>query len=334
MKYQNVLDDKKVQCLVCPRECVLNEEQSGFCHVRKNIGGQVELTTYGYNTGLNVDPVEKKPLYHFYPTTKVLSLGTLGCNMGCVFCQNAHLSRSKDDPSKYTYASPEDIVDVALKNNCISIAYTYNDPVIFYEYAKDTAKIAREHGIKNIAVTAGFMNPQIYEDFFEYIDAVNIDLKAFNNDFYKKNCLAELEPVLETIKYAANNTDTWVELTTLLIEGENDSKDEIKKECEWIISNIGEHVPLHFSAFFPAGKFSHKKPTNPQTLYNAYKMAEDIGLKYVYTGNLASVATSTTHCENCRNDIIVRDGYRVLEYNLEKDGFCRFCGHKCHGCFE
>ena len=324
----------KTKCKICPRQCDLEPDQSGFCHVRKNVGGKIHLTTYGYTTGLNIDPIEKKPLYHFYPGSKVLSFGTIGCNMGCAFCQNAHLSRSKEEPEKYYKASPEEIVDTALRHDCKSIAYTYNDPIIFIEYMRDTAKIAHEKGLKNVAITAGNISPEFHAEFFEYIDAANIDLKAFNDDFYKKHCLASLEPVLETIKYACN-AGVWLELTTLLIEGENDSTEEITKECAWIIDNLGVHVPLHFSAFFPAWKFSHKNPTRPETLLRAYEIARDMGLKYVYTGNIPNaVSTSTTYCENCNSAIIIRDGYSVVEYDLENGAHCRFCGFACSGRFE
>ena len=334
MKYQNILSDNEVQCKVCPRQCILEPEQSGFCHVRKNVGGEIKSTTYGCNTGLNIDPIEKKPLYHFYPSSKVLSFGTLGCNIGCAFCQNWHLSRSKENPEDFVHTLPEKIVQTAIDNNCKSIAYTYNDPIIFLEYVMDTAKIARENGIKNVAVTAGYMNPGIHEDFFKYMDAVNVDLKAFNEEFYRKNCFAHLEPVLKTIKYIKHETDAWLELTTLLINGENDSVEDITKECEWMKENLGVHVPLHFSAFYPAYKFKDRLPTKPETLIRAYDIAKEIGLKYVYTGNIRSEDTSTTYCENCGNKIILRNAYVLTGYNLTSGGHCKFCGHRCHGVFE
>lgn len=333
MKYQNILTDDKVQCLICPRNCILSNGQEGFCHVRKNVNGQIELMTYGYNTGLAIDPVEKKPLYHFYPSTPVLSFGTLGCNMGCQFCQNWQTTKSREDVRELNKTSPEEIVSVAKKYNCKSVAFTYNDPIIFFEYAIDTAKLCREEGIKTIAVTSGFINPDPAREFFEYMDGANIDLKGFSERFYKKNCLAHLSPVLDTIKYVVNETDCWVELTTMLIEGENDAEDEIKAECGWILENLGDSVPLHFSAFFPRYNFADRKSTDFTTLLNTYKIAQEMGLKYVYTGNLANIQTSTTYCKNCHSPLIVRNGYELVGYQIDSEGRCLHCGTKCDGIF-
>jgi len=302
--------------------------------VRKNIDGEIQLVTYGYNTGLSVDPIEKKPLYHFYPGSKVLSFGTLGCNMGCLFCQNWHISKSTENPQNLYPAQPAEIAQAAVDHDCKSVAYTYNDPTIFIEYVRDTAIECRKLGVKNVAVTAGYINPEARKDFFEYIDAANIDLKGFTDEFYKKYCQASLKPVLETIKYVKNETDAWLELTTLLIEGENDSNDDLKRQCEWILSNLGEHVPLHFSAFFPAWQVQDKPPTSKETLIRAYETAKEAGLKYVYTGNIANLASSATYCENCHNAIILRTGYHLSELNLTEDGHCQFCGHQCHGRFQ
>lgn len=329
MEYQNKLNDK-VQCLICPRKCILKEGQSGFCHVRRNINNNIVLETYGYNTGLAIDPVEKKPLYHFYPTTGVLSFGTLGCNMGCLYCQNHHISKSKAPVKNCDNISPEQIVEVAKHYNCKSVAFTYNDPVIFFEYAIDTAKLCHEAGIKTIAVTSGYINPEPAKEFFSVMDGTNIDLKGFSERFYKKNCLAHLNPVLDTIKYVSNETPCHVELTTMIIEGENDM--DIEGECKWILDNIGDSVPLHFSAFFPKYKFTDREPTRYETLLRAYNTAKEMGLKYVYTGNLSSIETSTTYCKNCGKPLIKRNGYRILENNLQ-EGLCRFCNTKCDGCF-
>ena len=331
MKYQNTLTDNKVQCTICPRNCKLSEGQAGFCQIRRNVKGEVTLTSYGYNTGLAVDPIEKKPLYHFYPGSKVLSFGTLGCNMGCQFCQNWHISKAKTDP-RINATSPEKIVKLAKQLGCKSVAFTYNDPIIFFEYAVDTAKLCRDNGIKTVAVTAGYINPEPRKEFFAYMDAANIDLKGFSEGFYQKNCLAHLEPILDTIKYVKNETNCWLELTTLLIEGENNSEDELKQECEWIKENIGINVPIHFSAFHPAYKFMHKPPTKLSTLLKAYDIAIQTGLKYVYTGNVLDAKTSTTYCSNCSKSVIIRDGYNLEGNNLEK-GHCKFCGGKCSGVF-
>lgn len=332
MKYQNTLKDNKVQCTICPRNCKLNEGQAGFCQIRKNINSQIVLTSYGYNTGLAIDPIEKKPLYHFYPGTKVLSFGTLGCNMGCQFCQNWHISKSKADP-RINHTEPEKIVEIAKKMSCKSVAFTYNDPVVFFEYAVDTAKLCRDNGIKTVAVTAGYINPEPRKEFFAYMDAANIDLKAFSEEFYKKNCLTSLSPILDTIKYVKKETNCWLELTTLLIEGENDSDDEIKRECEWIVEELGEDVPLHLSAFHPDYKFMDRPPTRLSTLLRAYEIAKAAGLNYVYTGNIVDPRTSTTFCPSCKKALIVRRGYEILEKNMQ-NSHCQFCGGKCSGAFS
>ncbi len=332
MKYQNILPNGKVQCTICPRNCRLSEGQEGFCHVRKNVNQNIELVSYGYNTGLAIDPIEKKPLYHFFPTSSILSFGTLGCNMGCLFCQNWNISKNKSDPKKLNKTSPDEIIEIAKKYNCKSIAFTYNDPIIFFEYAIDTAKLCRENNIKTVAVTSGFMNKEPAKEFFEFMDGANIDLKGFSQNFYKKNCLAKIEPVLETINYAVNKTNCHIELTTMLIEGENDSPDEIEAECNWILENLGDCVPIHFSAFFPRYKFEDRNPTNFETLINAYNIAKSMGIKYVYTGNLSNIETSTTYCKNCRKPIIKRNGYQMLEYNIE-NGKCKYCSTKLDGRF-
>lgn len=333
MKYQNILTNGKIQCTICPRNCILSENQNGFCHVRKNINGEIILDSYGYNTGLAIDPIEKKPLYQFYPTTGILSFGTLGCNMGCQFCQNWQTTKNKTNPKNLNKTSPEEIAQIALKYKCKSVAFTYNDPIIFFEYAIDSAKLCKQLGIKTVAVTSGFINPEPAKEFFSYMDGANIDLKAFSQKFYGKNCLAKLEPVLNTIKYVCNQTNCHVELTTMLIEGENDSEEELKAECKWILNNVGADVPLHFSAFFPRYKFENRKATDFSTLLRAYKIAKETGLHYVYTGNLTNTETSTTYCKNCAKGIIIRNGYQLLEYNLDKKGHCKFCGTQCDGRF-
>ena len=332
MKYQNILQNGKVQCTICPRNCILSENQEGFCHVRKNINSEIILTTYGYNTGLSIDPIEKKPLYQFYPTSNILSFGTLGCNMGCQFCQNWHMSKSKEQSQNLNKTSPQEIIEIAKTYNCKSVAFTYNDPIIFFEYAIDTAKLCKQNNIQTVAVTSGFINPEPAKEFFAYMDAANIDLKAFSQRFYGKNCLAKLQPVLDTIKYVANETNCHLELTTLLIEGENDSEQEIKSECEWILENVGDCVPLHFSAFFPKYNFSNRKPTSFETLLKAYKIAQNVGLKYVYTGNITNIETSSTYCKNCKSPIIVRNGYQMLAYQL-MSGRCKSCYTECDGKF-
>jgi len=332
MKYQNILKDK-IQCTICPRNCKLKEGQRGFCYVRKNINNNIVLETYGYNTGLAIDPVEKKPLYHFYPNSNVLSFGTLGCNMGCLFCQNWHITKTKGKIENCIQASPKEIVEIAKKYNCKSVAFTYNDPIIFFEYALDCAKLCQKEGIKTILVTSGYINPEPCRELFQYIDAANIDLKGFSEEFYSKNCLAHIKPVLDTIKYVCNETKTHTELTTLLIEGKNDFDEMIEKECIWIKDNIGDSIALHFSAFFPKYKFNHLKQTSYNTLLRAYNIAKKIGLKYVYTGNLSTIESSSTYCKNCNKPIIKRNGYQIIEYNLIQNK-CKFCNTKCDGEFD
>lgn len=334
MKHPANPPDNFVKCTICPRNCDLNEGQIGFCHVRKNIDGKITLRTYGFNTGLVVDPIEKKPLYHFYPSSKILSFGTLGCNMGCKFCQNWHLSRSKAEPGDLNKNKPTEIAQTALKKGCKSVGFTYNEPTIFFEYAIDTAIECHQLGLKTAAVSAGYMNPEAREEFFKHMDAANIDLKGFSDDFYKEACLAELAPVLDTIRYIKHKTDCWLEITTLLIEGENDDDDMLKRQCDWIANKVGDDTPLHFSAFYPAYKYSDRKPTSPETLFRAYKIAKEAGLKYVYCGNIIDDDTLKTHCHNCKNTIIVRHGMGVSEYNLETGGHCKFCGTLCAGRFE
>lgn len=333
MKYQHTLDGNKVQCTICPRNCKLSNGQKGFCSVRQNIDGEITLTTYGFNTGLAIDPIEKKPLYHFLPGSKVLSFGTLGCNMGCSFCQNWQISKSKADPKLLTKTSPEEIVQIALETDCKSVAFTYNDPIIFFEYAIDTAKECRKKGIKTVAVTAGYINSAPRKEFFSWIDAANIDLKAFSNEFYKKNCLAQIKPILETIKYVRNETNCWLELTTLLIEGENDSPDEIKRQCEWILKNLGKDVPIHFSGFHPDYKMMSRPATSPQTIKSACDIAKKEGLLYVYSGNIIDEENSNTYCPLCKKAVIKRRGFEIIEYDLTCEGNCAFCFDNIAGVF-
>lgn len=285
MKYQNPISDR-VECLLCPRKCKLKEGQRGFCYVRRNVNNEIILETYGYNTGLAIDPIEKKPLYHFLPNSKVLSFGTLGCNMGCLFCQNHHITKVKGDIKKCQKVSPSQIVEIALQYGCQSVAFTYNEPVIFFEYALDCAKLCQKAGIKTVAVTSGYINPEPRREFFKYIDATNIDLKGFSEKFYSKNCLAHLEPVLDTIKYVANETNCHLELTTLLIEGENTDEKMLEEECDWIVKNVGCDVPLNFSRFFPKYKFLDYPITSIETMKKAQEIAKNAGIIYVHLGNV------------------------------------------------
>lgn len=334
MKYQNTLDGDKIQCTICPRNCKLKEGQRGFCHVRQNQKGNVVLTTYGYNTGLTIDPIEKKPLFHFYPGSKALSFGTLGCNMGCQFCQNWQISKSKADIDVLNHNEPEEIAELAVKYGCKSVAFTYNDPVVFFEYAIDTAKACHDKGIKTVAVTAGYINPEPRKEFFKHMDAANVDLKGFSEKFYQKNCLSHLEPILETLKYIKDHTHCWLEVTTLLIEGENDSEEALTAECEWIAKHLGINVPLHFSSFRPDYKMLNKGITKLSTLKKAYDIAKKAGIKYVYTGNVLDSETETTYCSKCSHPLIKRRGYEIIEYDITNEGHCAFCFEECAGVFE
>ena len=333
MKYQKKLNDETIQCEICPRFCKLKINQEGFCFARKNVNNKIISTKYGLTTGLAIDPIEKKPLYHFYPNSKVLSFGTLGCNMGCLFCQNWHLTKKDSNISfiekPYT---PKEIVDIAQKYNCKNIAFTYNDPVVFFEYAIDTAICAHKKNIKTILVSAGYINPKPREELFKYIDAANIDLKGFSEEFYQKNCLASLKPVLDTLIYIKENTNIHLEITTLLIEGENDDEKMLKNQCKWIVENLGKDTILHFSAYHPSYKFKKEK-TSKNTLFKARQIALDEGLNYVYCGNIIDENSSTTYCKNCKKPIIKRNGFNVTEINLDNKNQCIYCKTKCIGEF-
>ena len=285
MKYQKFVN-KKVQCLICPRKCLLNEGQQGFCKVRANINNEIKLLTYGHTTGFSLDNIEKKPLYHFLSGTKTLSFGTQGCCMGCLFCQNHHITKTDFNLNFLTNASPNTVIELTKKYNCPSISFTYNEPIIFFEYALDIAKLAHKNNIKTVMVTSGYINPNPREEIFQYIDATNIDLKGFSEQFYAKNCLAHIEPVLDTIKYVHDHTNCHIELTTLLIPNENDDKTMLEKECKWIVENVGCEVPLHFSRFFPRYKYLNYEQTPLKSLKLAYDIAKQCGIKYVYLGNI------------------------------------------------
>jgi pyruvate formate lyase activating enzyme len=314
----------KVRCELCPRYCILKNGQRGFCFVRQNIDDQMVLTTYGQNSGMAVDPIEKKPLNHFYPGTDVLSFGTAGCNLGCRFCQNWSISKSTSTQRLSRKAMPEDIASLAIEHHCKSVAFTYNDPVIFFEYAIDTAAILRENGIQTVAVTAGYVTPAAREKFFDKMDATNIDLKAFTEDFYRKQSFAALRPVLDTLEYVYHQTSAWLEITTLLIPGENDSSAEITALSKWIFNNLGMDVPLHFSAFHPDFKMRDKQRTPLETLKRARHIALDTGLQFVYTGNVSNPESEHTYCPSCHNLLIERDWYHTRIAGLDGN-ICRNC---------
>jgi pyruvate formate lyase activating enzyme len=329
----HTLEDGRVQCDVCPRACRLHEGQRGFCFVRACEGGEIVLTTYGRSSGFCVDPIEKKPLNHFLPGTPVLSFGTAGCNLGCKFCQNWDISKSREIDTLADEASPEMIADAALRLGCRSVAFTYNDPVIFLEYAVDVADACHDRGLDAVAVTAGYASPGAREELFSHMDAANVDLKGFTEGFYDSICAGHLEPVLETLEYLVHDTGVWVEVTTLLIPGLNDSDDEIDAETRWYADHLGPDVPLHFTAFHPDWKMRDRPRTPASTLARARAIACANGLRYVYTGNVHDREGQSTCCHACGALLIERDWYELGAWNLE-DSCCAACGTPCAGVFE
>ena len=332
-QYWHQLDDTHIQCTLCPRECRLKEGQRAFCFVRQMQGGQMVLTTYGKSTGFCVDPIEKKPLNHFLPGTPVLSFGTAGCNLGCRFCQNWDISKSREVERLSDLASPEEIASAAADTGCRSVAYTYNDPVIWAEYAIDTAIACKAHGLKSVAVTAGYIQAEARKDFFTHLDAANIDLKAFTQHFYHKLCFANLAPVLETLQWVKRETDVWIEVTTLIIPGQNDSDDELKRLSGWLAENLGPDVPLHLSAFHPDYKMRDIQRTPKSTLKRAREVAAEEGLHFVYTGNVHDTDGDATRCPGCGELLIQRDWYNLLEWNLSGNQ-CASCDRVVPGVFE
>jgi pyruvate formate lyase activating enzyme len=333
-KYWHALDDGRVQCDVCPRECKLKDGQQGLCFVRAREGDAIVLTTYGRSSGFCVDPIEKKPLNHFLPGTPVLSFGTAGCNLACRFCQNWDMSKSREIDTLADAASPEAIARKAAALGCRSVAYTYNDPVIFLEYAVDTAEACRRLGIKSVAVTAGYISPGAREDFFAHMDAANVDLKGFTEDFYHRLCKGHLQPVLDTLVYLRRNTRVWFELTTLLIPGENDSTAELDAMTRWVVDSLGPDVPMHFTAFHPDYKLLDRPPTPASTLVRAREIALRNGVRYAYTGNVHDRDGGSTYCHGCGGLLIERDWYVLGEWNLDAACRCRFCNTPCAGVFE
>ena len=332
-EYWHLIDDNRIQCDVCPRACKLREGQQGLCFVRARQNDQIVLTSYGRSSGFCIDPIEKKPLNHFLPGTPVLSFGTAGCNLACKFCQNWDMSKSREMDTLADQAMPEHLAFSAEQLGCRSLAFTYNDPVIFLEYAIDVAQAAKERDIKSVAVSAGYICDKPREVFFRHMDAANIDLKAFTESFYKKICGGSLAPVLETLKYLKHETSVWFELTTLLIPGENDSNAELNEMCRWIAENLGVDVPIHFTAFHPDWKMMQHSPTPAATLTRARNIALAHGLQYAYTGNVHDSLGGSTHCHNCNQLLIERDWYELGEWHINQ-GCCAACGEPVAGVFE
>ena len=336
-RYWHRLADGRLQCDLCPRYCKLRDGQRGLCFVRGRTNDELVLTTYGRSSGFCVDPIEKKPLNHFLPGTPVLSFGTAGCNLACKFCQNWDISKSRELDSLQSTATPRAIADAAVDTGCRSVAYTYNDPVIFLEYAVDVARACTEQGIKNVAVTAGYVTEEAREEFFGTMDAANVDLKAFTDRFYWKICGGHLQPVLDTLMYLKNETDVWFELTTLLIPGENDSEAEVEAMTQWIYEHLGADVPLHFTAFHPDWKMTDIPSTPAATLLRSRDIALKAGLHHVYTGNVHDYAGSSTYCHGCGEVLIGRDWYVLSDWNLEQSAekaVCKHCGTAIAGIFE
>lgn len=338
-RYWHKLEDGRVQCDLCPRNCKLREGQQGLCFVRARKNDEIVLTTYGRSSGFCIDPIEKKPLNHFLPGTPVLSFGTAGCNLACKFCQNWDMSKSRQMDTLADAASPELLAQAARQTGCRSIAFTYNDPVIFHEYAIDVAIAAREKGVRSVAVTAGYVSPEPRREFFQHMDAANVDLKAFSEKFYHEICGGHLNHVLDTLLYLKYETSVWFELTTLLIPDENDSSHEIEQMTRWIADNLGPDVPLHFSAFHPDYRMRDKPNTPSDTLGRCRHIAKSNGLRYVYTGNVHDVAGGSTYCPECDQLLIERDWYQLGQWGLEisssdEKGCCTNCGERISGVFE
>ncbi len=333
-RWWHLLPDGRLQCDLCPRDCKLHEGQRGLCFVRQRENDRMVLTTYGRSSGFCVDPVEKKPLNHFYPGSSILSFGTAGCNLACKFCQNWDISKSKEMDRLQDEADPGTIAAAALRLGCKSVAFTYNDPVIFAEYAMDIADACHAKGVKTVAVTAGYIHDAPRREFFAKMDAANVDLKGFSDEFYWKVCGGRLQPVLDTLVYLAKETQVWTEITTLLIPGKNDSDEELRAQCKWIRANLGADVPLHFTAFHPDWKMDDVPATPAATLTRARDIARLAGLNYVYTGNVHDPAGGSTYCPSCEKRVIGRDWYRIDSYELTETGACRSCGAAIAGRFD
>ncbi len=333
-KYWHALDDGRVQCDLCPRFCRLRDGQRGMCFVRMRQDDMIVLTTYGRSSGFCVDPIEKKPLNHFHPGTPILSFGTAGCNLACKFCQNWDISKSREMDRLADTASPAGLAEAALRLDCRSVAFTYNDPVIFHEYAIDVARACHERGVKTVAVTAGYVCDEPRREFYRYMDAANVDLKAFTDEFYWQLAKGHLQPVLDTLVYLKHETEVWFELTTLLIPGKNDSEAEIDAMTSWVVEQLGPDVPMHFTAFHPDWQMLDVPATPPATLTRAREVAMRNGVRYAYTGNVHDVSGGSTICHACGQTLVARDWYILGAWSLDDDGRCVGCGTPCAGVFE
>ena len=329
--YYSKLKEKTVQCNICPRNCQIKLNKFGFCRARKNENGILYSLVYAAPCSVNIDPIEKKPLFHFLPDTNTYSIGTSGCNLKCKFCQNWQISQAMPDEVPLINLPPKKAVEEAIKSNCKSIAYTYTEPAVFYEYVYDTAKLARKQGLKNICITNGFINQEPLKELCKYIDAANVDLKGFTDEFYKKVTGAWLQPVLDSLK-TMKKMDVWLEITNLIIPGLNDSLKTIEKMCEWIKKELGPDTPLHFSRFFPDYLMKDYPPTAENTLLKAAATAKKAGLNYVYIGNIMIPEWANTYCPRCKELAIERKVFEVSKNRL-KNGKC-FCGEKIEGIWK
>ncbi|HSW26115.1 MAG TPA: AmmeMemoRadiSam system radical SAM enzyme [Burkholderiaceae bacterium] len=332
-RWWHALPDGRIQCDLCPRDCKLHEGQRGMCFVRQRVGGAMVLATYGRSSGFCIDPIEKKPLNHFLPGSSVFSFGTAGCNLACKFCQNWDISKSREMDRLLDAASPQRIAEAAQAAGAASVAFTYNDPVIFAEYALDTADACHALGLQTVAVTAGYIHAEPRREFFDKMDAANVDLKAFSEDFYHQQTGSHLAPVLDTLQHIHHETSCWLEITTLLIPGLNDGTPELDAMTRWIAEHLGADVPLHFTAFHPDYKMIDIPATPPGTLTRARRIAQANGLRHVYTGNVHDPEGGTTYCPGCAAALIERDWHAVLHYALDAHGGCPHCGTRIAGRF-
>ena len=332
-RWWETLPDGKAHCYLCPRHCRIGEGQTGFCFIRKNIGGKLYNLGYAQPAALQIDPIEKKPLNHFMPGTRILSMGTAGCNMGCFFCQNWDISKSKSDQVNSTRLEPEDVVQAAIEHYCPALAFTYNEPTIWAEYVVDIAKVAHRAGLKTVMVTNGYITREAIFDVYQHIDAANVDLKAFTERFYSKTTLTHLQPVLDTLKTLRHETSVWFEITNLMIPMLNDAAEETRALCAWILENLGDNVPLHFTAFHPDFKLRDKPNTPPETLHEARRIAIEMGLKFVYEGNIYSEGGDTI-CPGCKRTIVKRWWHQVSDLHVAENGQCDYCGARIPGYFR
>lgn len=330
-RWWQTLPDGRLHCFLCPRHCHLSEGQHGYCFVRQNVDGRLWQLAYAHPAAVAIDPIEKKPLFHFYPGTSILSLGTAGCNLGCQFCQNSELSRAHELLSEVRL-EPSQVIELARQHRTPAIAFTYNEPTVWAEYVVDIARLAQQAGLKTVMVSNGYITAEARGEVYQYIDAANIDLKSFCEDFYARFTLSHLAPVLDTLRWLRRETSVWLEVTNLIIPGGNDALDETRQLAAWIRDELGADVPLHLSAFHPSYRMLDRPPTQPETLLRARDAALHVGLHYVYIGNVATQEGENTVCPSCQRRLICRNRYRVEQVEL-RDGHCRACGAAIAGRF-